>query len=352
MDGVAVSAKALGAGRRQFVLQATQGAGEAPLELASPGHCIEIMTGAVLPRGCDMVVPVEQIRMSGADVLIEAEVLAEPYRWVHRRGSDYRADASLMEPGVLLTPPHAALLASVGLVDVEVSAWPRVSVTSTGDELVEPGVPLSGHQIRCSNDFAMLNALHRMGVEQCQRATVRDDRDALRAHLTSALAEYDLLLISGGVSKGKFDYLPEVLAELGVQRIFHRVKQRPGKPMWFGVSAEGQPVFALPGNPVSAMVCLHRYVLPAILKAAGATRWPSPVVRLQQVPQALESMTRFVPVRIDDPGADGGRAQPLSLNTSGDFFSLSGSDGMVEWPAEAEARLPDAQAHYISWSGP
>jgi len=215
---------------------------------------------------------------------------------------------------------------------VRVSSQPAVMVISTGDELIEPGEPIAEYQVRRSNAYAVAAALRRRGLLRVGDDHVVDDEKTLRERLTLHLNTHDLLILSGGVSMGKFDLVPKVLAALGVEQVFHRIAQRPGKPMWFGIGREGQSVFGLPGNPVSTLVCLARYVIPAIAAAMGAKRREPERLALLSPVSCQAPLTYFMPVTIvqDDWGRSW--ADPSPTHGSGDFLSLAGTDGFVELP--------------------
>jgi len=333
MDGIALDSSAVRAGQRSFTIEAIQAAGDAQLTLNQRGGCIEAMTGAMLPVGCDTVVPVEELAIVSGIARLNDGVGIEAWENVHRRGTDSRQGALLLEAGTRLSPPEVAIAASAGMARVRVSAQPMLAVVSTGNELIEPGEPVLPHQIRRSNVYGVIAALRRHGFQRVADDHVRDEPAEMRARLKQHLDTHDVLILSGGVSMGRFDLVPSLLTELGVRMVFHKVAQRPGKPLWFGVAQSGPAVFALPGNPVSTLVCLSRYVIPALLAAMGET---NPAVR--KIPLAApvtvaSKFMQFVPVRteVDDWGRDW--AHPRVTNGSGDFTSLAGTDGFVELPA-------------------
>ncbi|MDX1572142.1 MAG: molybdopterin molybdotransferase MoeA [Xanthomonadales bacterium] len=333
MDGIAIALETPEP-RPSYRIAGTHPAGAPAPVLADPGDCFEVMTGAVLPEGCNCVVPVERVTIKNGLAKVSRDFEAHPGRYIHAEGTDYRAGASLLEPGQRLGTPEIAVLASVGVAKVRVNSWPRVTVISTGDELVDPGEPVKPHQIRRANDYAIAAGLRRAGVVDIKMLHLRDDPERMRATVAEALEASELLVLSGGVSKGKFDYLPGILDELGVRKVFHRVSQRPGKPMWFGTTPDGWPVFALPGNPVSALVGLTRYVIPALYLAAGAEP-PVETVALAMDLAVTGDLTHFVPVDLERASSGLPMAAPRELNTSGDFFGLAGSAGIVEIPAGA-----------------
>ena len=275
LDGYAVRAAELAAGVAEFSVGAVQAAGAPPCALdAAPGACVEVMTGAMLPDGADCVVPYEatdpgapagRMRVRAAP----GEPVPGPGHGIHGRGSDRPAGAVLVRAGVRLGGPALAAAAACGLPSVTVSRIPSIAILSTGDELVGVGEPAQPWQVRRSNDLGLRASLLGAGHTAVDCLHVRDDPAAIREALARLLATHDVLFISGGVSRGKFDHIPDLLGREGVRRLFHGVAQRPGKPFWFGISPRMVPVFALPGNPVSAFTCLHRYGLPALAVASG-----------------------------------------------------------------------------------
>jgi molybdopterin molybdotransferase len=332
MDGIAVDSTVLHQGVRRLRIQATQAAGDPPLQLTTPRSCIEVMTGAVVPTGCDSVIPVEQITVRSSEAELAADLTVEPWQNVHRRGTDTRQGTLLLSTGTRLQAPEIAIAASAGMARIRVSSQPMLAVISTGSELIEPGEPILPHQVRRSNVYAVVAALRRHGFQRVADDHLHDDAAEIKRRLKFHLETHDVLVLSGGVSMGKLDFVPKVLDELGVHRVFHKVSQRPGRPMWFGVASSGATVFALPGNPVSTFVCLARYVLPALYAAMGQSP-PVPEKMALGAPVTVSfSLTSFMPVRVEVD--DWGRAWaiPRPTNGSGDFTSLAGTDGFVELP--------------------
>lgn len=352
MDGIAVSFDAFASGTRRFRIEARHHAGDAPVALGSASGCIEVMTGAVLPQGTDCVIPVERIAVANGEAAVEEDYRPERHQFVHPRGSDYENASELLEPGARIMPVDVAIIASAGLAEVEIARQPVIRVVSTGNELVPAGMPIEAHQVRLSNGPALLAMLAQQGFNDCEHDLLADDRAALRARIGEHLDHADVLILSGGVSMGKADFVPAVLAELGVSTVFHKISQRPGKPMWFGTGPRGQAVFALPGNPVSTLVCCRQYVLPALLRASGRPpRAPEYACLTEEVTFRPE-LTWFLPIRLES-SADGQlRAQPVPTNTSGDFASLSGTDGYLEL-ARDRSRFPrGTPAPLHRWAAP
>ncbi len=331
MDGIALRWQA--ALPKRLRISGAQMAGEVGQVLSSPDHCIEVTTGAVLPEGCDCVVPVEQTRRDGGSV-----VLAEGYdpaqnQFIHRRGVDCAEGAIVLEAGVRIGGPEMSMLASNGVATVEVARVPRIAIIATGDELVLVEAPLRPGQIRRSNDLALTAALSVAGFNGISLHHVQDDRDAVSRVLEATLRTHDVLVLSGGVSMGQRDYVPECLALLGVRRVLHGIAQRPGKPMWFGTGPDNQAVFALPGNPVSSLVCMTRYVRPALMRASGlAVR--SEYARVSGHAGRPLRLARFLPVRLESDPSGSLLAQAQGWSNSGDFTALGGTHGIVELPPE------------------
>ena len=332
MDGIAVDSDALRRGVKRFRIQAVQAAGAAPLKLSVADEAIEVMTGAILPVGCDNIIPIEQLDVADGFATLTANVATAPYHNVHRRGSDSRQGKLLLQTGTLLRAPEIAVAASAGMARVRVSSQPAIMVISTGDELDEPGEPIAEFQVRRSNAYAVAATLRQRGFGRVGDDHVMDDEKLMRDRLALHLTTHEVLVLSGGVSMGKFDLVPKVLMQLGVQEVFHNVAQRPGKPMWFGVGPQGQAVFGLPGNPVSTLVCLIRYVIPAIGEAMGTRRIAPERLALAAPVTFKPPLAYFLPVVIEHD--DWGRpwADPKAPNGSGDFLSLAGTDGFVELP--------------------
>jgi molybdopterin molybdotransferase len=330
MDGIAIRWRApLPTG---FRLAGAGLAGMTKAALPAEDACLEVTTGAMLPAGCDCVIPVEQTRREGDHYL-----LADGYRpvrgqFIHVRGSDCVAGTRVLAAGVRIGAPEVAQLAANGVARVEVATVPSVAIVATGDELVAVDAPLGEGQVRRSNDSAVAAALRLHGIDRVSMGWVADDLPSIRAMLDARLAGHDVLILSGGVSMGQRDHVPRALEELGVRKVFHRIAQRPGKPMWFGIGPRGQSVYALPGNPVSALVCTVRYVRPALLAAMGLAPAETEHVCLTAPVARHAALTCFVPVRVHCDGRGSLRAQSMPTNTSGDFTALAGTHGVVQLP--------------------
>ena len=349
MDGIAIRFDELADSGRHFNIAAMQTAGMPPMALTQAGSCIEVMTGAVMPQGCDTVIPVEQTQRNESGLSVSAHYLPQRGQFIHRRGSDCHAGDTLINTGARLRAPEIAVIAANAYARITVARPPRISVLATGDELVNVDAAVLGWQIRRSNDRALAAMLTSRGLLDVQLGHVSDDRDALKAAIAARLEARDVLILSGGVSMGQRDFVPDVLHELGVERVFHKIAQRPGKPMWFGIGPRGQAVFALPGNPVSALVCGTRYVLPGLLGAMGLrARAPARVMLAASIDFAAP-LTYFVPVQLRSDDAGLPSATLLPPATSGDFSALTQTDGFVELPAMQSHFPAGFLATYYPW---
>ena len=350
MDGIAIASAVFERGARTFRIESTQGAGAPAVRLVDPANAIEVMTGAILPAGTDCIIPHEEYDQDGDVVTVKPPVVGRPFRNVQRRGEDSAPDAPMLKAGIRLGPPEIATAASAGLAQVSVTRQPRIIAISTGDELVDPGQPILAHQVRRSNVYAIMSSLGDRGYEGVANDHIRDDEQALTEALSRHLSEQDVLVLSGGVSKGKFDYVPKVLRKLGVEEIFYQVAQRPGMPMYFGWGPSGQAVFGLPGNPVSTLICLVRYVVPALIYMSGRTRVPVQQMTLGSTVKAPKAGTTYlvpVAVRVDERGAP--VAVPMPPNGPGDFLALTKTHGFIELPPQPEPFEPGFVARFYRW---
>lgn len=311
--------------------------------LDAADSCIEVSTGAALPDGCDCIVPIEQLRRTAEGYALRDTATPAAGQFIHRRGSDCAAGTTVLNAGTRIDAPQMALLAANGVAQVKVARPPSVAIVATGDELVAVDAPLPPGRIRRSNDLALMAALQSAGLGRASLHHLADDPAVLTGALSRLLETHDTLVLSGGVSMGQRDYLPTTLESLGVQCRFHGIAQRPGKPMWFGIGPAGQRVFALPGNPVSSLVCLIRYVRPALLAAMGTVIDAPEHVRLATALPPF-TLAQFIPVRLGRDAHGETVANPVGSRNSGDFTALAGTAGVVELAAGAGAdagrRLP------------
>lgn len=331
MDGISIAYAAFAKkGIRTFPIQDTQAAGSPQLALDNPGHCMEVMTGAVLPQGTDTVIRYEDLEIKDGSATVNLDELKEGQN-VHRQGEDRHEGEVIIEPGILLSAAEIGVAATVGKSKLTVRRIPRAVIISTGDELVEVDETPQPHQIRSSNAHTIRTTLEKWGMPADLLHLV-DDPEHIKKELQRCLQEYDAILMSGGVSKGKFDYVPEALAALGVEKLFHRVKQRPGKPFWFGHWQEKCTIFALPGNPVSSFMCTNRYVGPWLRASLGLEPLDYDYAALDTDFHFRPDLTYFLQVKLEYARNGLRRAIPVEGHGSGDLANLVDADGFLELP--------------------
>ena len=264
MDGYAVRAEDLQA-TDTLPCRGEAAAGTTGTPVLTPGCCVQVMTGAPLPEGADAVVMVEETAETPEGIRFDEPVRAGQHFAV--RGEEATRGSVLLRDGDPITPVGVATLASAGLASVAVSRLPSLAIVSTGDELVPLGQEPGPNQIRDTNSWSLTAQALADGLVDVTRLHARDNREQLTEVLTEAMHR-DVVIISGGVSAGKYDLVPGVLAELGVQQQFHKVFQKPGKPLWFGKRGDTL-VFGAPGNPLATVVTYRKYVRAAVSRMMG-----------------------------------------------------------------------------------
>jgi molybdopterin molybdotransferase len=345
MDGYAVRAadlaKASEASPVKLKVVETVGAGLMPTRRISAGETVRTMTGAPIAEGADAIIPVERTRGTG-DV-VEFLVTVEKGAFVRPRGEDLRLGELVMSAGKLLTPADLGMLASVNRAMVEVIRRPRVAIVATGDELVDVDQVPTGAQVVNSSAYALAGAVREAGAEPVILKVARDDAREIRERLAEAMT-FDVVLSTGGVSVGQFDHVKGALDELGMRQLFHGVAQKPGRPLKFGTVGY-RPIFGLPGNPVSTLVCFYLYARPAILKMLGMQRVGLPRVsaRCGVDIKTSKDLTEFVRVKLDRD-REGWIATPTGGQGSGIFSSLSRADGLLIGPSTETILKAGAQA--------
>ncbi len=246
---------------------------------------------------------------------------------IHTRGSDTEKGAVVLEKGTKISPSVIGVLTSVGKTQVLVKKLPKIAVFSTGNELVAPEDTPEPHQIRTSNSYTLSATLEKEKIV-ATKLHFSDDQEKIRIGMEQALQDFDVILLSGGVSKGKYDFLPEVLKGLGVDKLFHRVKQRPGKPLWFGKHrVSNTTIFAFPGNPGSTFANYHVYFLPWLSKSLGLES-TLPTIRLTEAFNNTTDLTRFIRASIYLEGNEL-CANLVKANGSGDLTSLVATSGFL-----------------------
>ncbi len=329
MDGIAINFQSFKKGIRKFPVEGIQAAGEQTKQLINSDSCIEVMTGALLPTGTDTIIPYEDIEIKDQVAALLIQDIQKNQN-IHAQGQDAKRDEILIAPGITLSPAEVALLASVGKKTVLVSSFPKTAIISTGDELVPVDLIPLPYQIRRSNSYALQAALLELGCPADQYH-IPDQEEILETEVKKILGHYQLIIFSGGVSKGKFDFVPQTLERNGIQKRFHQVSQKPGKPLWFGTSSN-HVVFALPGNPVSTYMCFYRYIKPWLIKSlTGSVKQKTAI--LAKDFSFNPPLTYFLQVTVQHEQGQL-KAYPIAGGGSGDFANLKEVDGFIELPAE------------------
>lgn len=324
-DGIALSYKAIEKGQNSFKIEAVIAAGNPTIELLEETSCVEIMTGSVVPNSTDVVVMYEDISIqNGIARLQKTPVLGQN---IHLKGSDEIKGAIVLHKNTVITAAEIGVLSAVGEAQVTVKKLPRITTIATGNELVKVTEKPLAHQIRKSNINSLCAALLN---EQITAKTLhlKDSKESIKKALEIALQTNDVLLLSGGVSKGKFDFLPIALEELGVEKVFHKVLQRPGKPFWFGVhKATNTVIFSFPGNPASTFANYHIYFKAWLQKSLGLTVSNNYVILNEELDNK-GSLTLFLRVKVSFTN---GKllANRIVENGSGDLTSLANCDGFI-----------------------
>ena len=334
MDGIAIRIDQFEKGQRAFPVAGMAAAGSPRQSLVDQKKCIEVMTGAILPANVDTVVRYEDLRIENGQATLLVDQLKRNQN-IHFQGSDRKAGEVLVRPGVPLSAREIGVCAAVGKSNLKVSKLPKVLIISTGDELVRIDEEPLPHQIRRSNVYQIQAALRSRRLAS-ETTHLNDRYDQIVNFLNKALREYEVILISGGVSMGKFDFLPDALEAVGVVKHFHRVAQKPGKPFWFGTHPEGATIFAFPGNPVSSFVCLCKYFFPWLEASLQQNPQPVQSASLSEDVITKPDLTHFLEVKLVF-GANGQLvAEPVRGKGSGDLANLVRVDAWMELPTGTE----------------
>ncbi len=331
MDGIAIRFDDFKNGQRDFPIFGIQAAGSPQLSINENGVCVEIMTGAMLPKGVDTVIRYEDILIDNNHAHIQIEDIK--YRQnVHQKGTDRTQGSILVKAGKVISPAEIGVAATVGKSHLIVSKMPKVAIISTGDELVSIDEMPEPFQIRSSNVYTIASLLKQYQING-EVFHIVDNQQATIDKLSQLLQDFDVLIMSGGVSKGKFDYIPEALAALNVQKLFHRVQQKPGKPFWFGKNNDNKVVFALPGNPASTFMCVNRYFLPWLRASMDLDPFNYQYVTLAEDFSFKANLQYFLQVKLSYQSTGITTAKPIAGRGSGDLANLAAVDGFLELPA-------------------
>ncbi len=299
------------------------------------------MTGAVAPKNANTVVRYEDVTIENGIATLNIDGISEGQN-IHPKGKDGKSGDLLIQKNTIISAAEIGVLATVGKAFVKVARQPRVMIVSTGDELIGVAeIPLT-HQIRRSNVFTLVSLLERLHVSS-ETSHIKDNKAILKSKIATYLKEYDVLLFSGAVSKGKYDFLPEVFEELIVEKLFHKVAQRPGKPFWFGrekaivkndVSSNNHQnntiVFGFPGNPISTFVNCLAYFYPWYYKSVGLEVKEETAILAKDI-NFKPNLAYFLQVKLENKKGQL-TAFPILGNGSGDLASLVHTDAFIQLP--------------------
>lgn len=308
-------------------------AGDTVTEGLAPGTCVQIMTGAAVPAGADAVVMIEYTQRESD--LVRFERAAQAWQNIVPRGSEARRGQTILTPGMRLGFAELALAAQVGATQLQCAKRPRVAILSTGDEVVLIDEQPGAFQIRNSNSVSLAAQVRIAGGEPVVLGNAADRVEDLGAKIERGLKE-DALVLTGGVSMGKYDLVENVLKALGAEFFFDAVAIRPGKPAVFAV-CQGKPVFGLPGNPVSTMVTFQLFVTPAVALLSGAAAHPLPLLeaRLAEALNERPGLDHFLPARIEWRAREP-EARAVKWQGSGDIAALAGANCFLLVPADRQ----------------
>ncbi len=351
MDGISIDYSSFKKGQRSFNLEGIQAAGSEQISLQNSENCIEVMTGAVLPNNTSAVIRYEDLTIKENIATINIESINDAQN-IHVKGKDGKVGDLLIKENTIISAAEIGVLATVGKATVEVAKIPKVMIVSTGDELVGVDeIPLT-HQIRRSNVFTLVSLLEKLHIPS-ETAHITDDKPILKEKIKTYLEDFDVLLFSGAVSKGKYDFLPEVFDELSVEKLFHKVAQRPGKPFFYGQriaslgmneqnvyqdadrstenkKQKGTIVFGFPGNPISTFVNCLAYFYPWYYKSVGVAQQEENAILADDV-TFKPNLVYFLQVKLSYRYGHL-IATPISGNGSGDLASLVNTDAFIQLP--------------------
>lgn len=321
MDGIAVQ----NLSTDSWEIEQTVFAGQPQATLSNPEACIQIMTGAPLPIACRSIIPVEEIEIQSIEnkriAKFKATTITEG-QFIHQRGADIKKDQLLIAKNTTIGTIEIALAASIGKTHLQVVERPTIALISTGDELVQVNQMPLPHQIRSSN-IPMLSATLKSKGFICNTFHINDSKEKLKEDIAEILQNHNYIILSGGVSAGQKDFIPEVLNELGFTCHFHKIAQKPGKPMWFGTRAFDQKtIFALPGNPISTLICFYNYFLPSILNKENTHG----IAEITNIKPANAGLDLWLPAKWLIPFQ---QAEILPNNGSGDMVGWKDADIII-----------------------
>lgn len=334
MDGIAIKYNAFKKGIRSFHIQTTQAAGNTPVDINSENECIEIMTGAALPETTDTIIRYEDLTIQSGIATVIVESIKQG-QCIHAKGKDKKQNEIVATANQMITPALIGMCASIGKKELLVNKLPWVIIISSGDELVDVHEKPLPYQIRRSNNYTISTVLQQYSL-YADMLHIPDNLETIKQQIKICMQKYDVIILSGGISMGKLDFIPQALKELSVENLFYKVQQRPGKPFLFGKHSNGVLVFAFPGNPVSVFMCLYRYFLPW-LKSSLALNYNQNLYAVLNEDFSFKiPLQYFLQVKLNMNDNGQLLATPMEGNGSGDFSNLLTSDAFMELPLKQD----------------
>ena len=334
MDGICINTYNHKLGSWRYKIIGTQAAGAEKMILPKGEFAIEVMTGAPLPTDANCVIPIEKIDIIDGYALPHDGIDAEDFQHIHKQASDGKTGDILLKNGTTLTANELAIAASVGATELDVTRLPRIHLITTGDEVIDPSLSPTDFQIRRSHPTAIRSLIESQHLGIITDEHVPDDPKVIEEKLTSTLnnPELDILILTGGISMGKFDWVAPLLEKLLGKPLFHGVAQKPGKPFAFWTSKSDTLIFALPGNPVSVMATMHRYVLPVLRTMLGKNEATKNLPLVEDFQWDLP-LTGILPYKEHN-----GKITIHLPRNSGDYLSLQGTHGFTEVPPNSNIK--------------
>ncbi|MGI4021233.1 MAG: molybdopterin molybdotransferase MoeA [Janthinobacterium lividum] len=333
MDGYAINFKDWEQGIKNYTVKEVVFAGQQYQQEIAAGECYKIMTGASVPPNADLVIRREDATEVNHQVSFNVKQL-KTFQNIARKGEDIQADTCIFDQNTTCTPPVIALLASIGKTEIKVEKLPNIALFTTGDEVVQPNQPVSDIQIRNSNQYLLKSLLREWQIKPTICKHILDDKEQLKQQIDAALNS-DIIILCGGVSAGDADYVPEILESLGVKKLFHKVKIKPGKPIWCGQLSSGGLVFALPGNPFSCHVTFKLFIEHYLKACFGLKEKELPMLPLSTQKLKKTEFDEFFPAILNQ------QLTPILFNSSGDVKAALLADAIAHHPAEISDLLQD-----------
>jgi molybdopterin molybdotransferase len=332
---------------REFTIIEEVFAGSTAREKITRGTCIRIMTGAPVPEEADLVIRVEDAVIHSNKVSFN-EANLKAWSNISKKGEDTTKEKVLLKKGQYCSPNVISVLAVLGKEKVKVYKSPCIAILSTGNEVVPVGSPVLPHQIRDSNSHALKGFLmnYKINVNAC--LLVKDDKDSISKALRSVI-DSDIILISGGVSMGEADFVPECLEACKVSNIFHKVSIKPGKPLWFGRTTSKGVVFGLPGNPMSCQVAFKVFIEPYLRKCFSMDPLPVMQLPLNEDKKKKTKFDEFFPCKIITAN-EKSELKPIKINGSGDILSTLNSHGLALHGSGSENLEKGSEVPFIPWN--